>query len=190
MFCRSWQFIFYEIIKTHKTVLKDVEKVETRNNKKINRKIRGAVRNIYLLFNKKITFIMAVGEWEEEGKLKNWFSLLRSLRLCLTPSQFSLCDTKRLFLLTVTNFTLKMCAYFAMIYLVNDWKLCRKFSIFRNFGPILEWWSKAAKKSCLRMRKEPKIFNQMKFLPSNFSSFLSATEKVKIFLPIKDKIEN
>jgi len=44
---------------------------EEKSKKKINRKIRGAVRNIYLLFNKKITFIMA-SEWESgaSGKTK------------------------------------------------------------------------------------------------------------------------
>jgi hypothetical protein len=40
---------------------------------KINRKIRGAVRNIYLLFNGKITFIMAFVEllgveWNEDSR--------------------------------------------------------------------------------------------------------------------------
>lgn len=46
----------------------------TKSSEKINKKIKGAVRNIYLLFNKKITFIMA----RKREKLKNWFSLLRS----------------------------------------------------------------------------------------------------------------
>lgn len=38
----------------------------TKSSEKINKKIKGAVRNIYLLFNKKITFIMA----RKRGKIE------------------------------------------------------------------------------------------------------------------------